>query len=79
MPRPKKLLVPDAAETLAAAAANRMLGQVRLAANRAAKANGELERNVVRAHMAGASFRDIAKQAGFGSHHKVQEIIARAG
>lgn len=56
----------------------RLLGGVKLAAKKSEATRSELERQVIRASNAGCSLRDIAKVAGFGSHHRVTEIINRA-
>lgn len=58
---------------------SRLLGQVRLAAQRHRKVEAERDRAVVRAKAAGCSLRDIADAASFGSHHRVSELLKRIG
>lgn len=55
----------------------RLLGSIRLAGIKATRASDDLERQIVRAAARGCSMRELAKAAGFGSHRKVQELLAR--
>lgn len=55
------------------------LGQVKVQAARRGKEEKELVRLIVRARAKGCSLRDIAAVAGYGSHHRVRELLARHG
>lgn len=55
----------------------RLLGGVKIAGLKARKAQDDLERQIVRAHARGISMRNLATAAGYGSHRKVQELLAR--
>lgn len=60
-----------------AASRGRLLGQVMTQAKVVQAAQENLDRLVVRAARE-CSQREIAAAAGFGSHHRVSEIIERA-
>lgn len=53
------------------------LGQVKLQAQAWRKAEVELVRRIVRARARGCSLRDLADVSGYGSHHRISELLAR--
>lgn len=56
----------------------RLLGEIKLTAEQMRAVEQTLQRLIVRAYQQGCSLRELATAAGFGSHHRVQELLGKA-